>query len=98
MLEMLKLAPILKEVPKAVCVSGHDGSGSHDGKLHETFALSRRGRRGPESITRKSEMANHNSRAGYLHRLYRLKTSDSAIAAMAMLTKTTLLTRNADDF
>jgi predicted nucleic acid-binding protein len=35
---------------------------------------------------------------GYLHRLYRLKTSDSAIAAMAMLTKTTLLTRNADDF
>ena len=35
---------------------------------------------------------------GYLHRLYRLKTSDSAIAAMAMLTKTTFLTRNVDDF
>jgi hypothetical protein len=62
MLEMLKLAPILKEIPKAVCVGGHDGSGSYEGKLHETFALSRRGRRGPESITRKSEMANHNSR------------------------------------
>jgi len=27
-----------------------------------------------------------------------LKTPDSAIAAMAMLTKTTLLTRNVDDF
>jgi predicted nucleic acid-binding protein len=31
-------------------------------------------------------------------RLYRLKTPDSAIAATAMLTKTTLLTRNVDDF
>ena len=36
--------------------------------------------------------------AGYLHRLYRLKTPDSAIAATAMLTKTTLLTRNVNDF
>lgn len=36
--------------------------------------------------------------AGYLRRLYRLKTPDSAIAATAMLTKTTLLTRNMDDF
>jgi len=36
--------------------------------------------------------------AGYLRRLYRLKTPDSAIAATAMLTKTTLLTGNADDF
>ena len=36
--------------------------------------------------------------AGYLRRLYRLKTPDSAIAATAMLTKTTLLTRNVDDF
>jgi predicted nucleic acid-binding protein len=35
--------------------------------------------------------------AGYLRRLYRLKTPDSAIAATAMLTKTTLLTRNVDD-
>ena len=36
--------------------------------------------------------------AGYLRRLYRLKTPDSAIAATAILTKTTLLTRNVDDF
>jgi predicted nucleic acid-binding protein len=36
--------------------------------------------------------------AGYLRRLCRLKTPDSAIAATAMLTKTTLLTRNVDDF
>ena len=36
--------------------------------------------------------------AGYLRRLYRLKTPDSAIAATGMLTKTTLLTRNVDDF
>jgi predicted nucleic acid-binding protein len=36
--------------------------------------------------------------AGYLRRSYRLKTPDSAIATTAMLTKTTLLTRNVDDF
>jgi hypothetical protein len=36
--------------------------------------------------------------AGYLHCLYRLKMPDSAIAATAMLTTTTLLTRNVDDF
>jgi predicted nucleic acid-binding protein len=30
--------------------------------------------------------------------MYRLKTPDSAIAATALLTKTTLLTRNVDDF
>ena len=35
--------------------------------------------------------------AGYLRRFYHLKTPDSAIAATAMLTKTTLLTRNVDD-
>jgi hypothetical protein len=40
-LKMVKLAPILKEIPKAVRVGGHDGSRSHNGKLHETFALSR---------------------------------------------------------
>src|SRR5262249_54273530 len=44
MLEMLKLASILKEIPKAVGVGGHDRSGSHDGKLHKTFALSPKGR------------------------------------------------------
>ena len=42
-LEMLKLAPILKEIPKNLRVGGHDGSGRYDGKLHETFALSPRG-------------------------------------------------------
>ena len=42
-LEMVKLAPILKEIAKDVRVGGHDGSRSHDGKLHELFALSRRG-------------------------------------------------------
>jgi predicted nucleic acid-binding protein len=36
--------------------------------------------------------------AGYLRRMYRLKTPDSAIATTAILTKTTLLTRNVDDF
>src|SRR3989442_4537184 len=40
---MVKLAPILKEIAKDVRVGGHDGSRSHDGKLHEPFALSRRG-------------------------------------------------------
>jgi predicted nucleic acid-binding protein len=36
--------------------------------------------------------------AGYLRRLYRLRTPDSAIAATAVLTKTILLTRNVEDF
>jgi predicted nucleic acid-binding protein len=36
--------------------------------------------------------------AGYLRRLHRLKTPDSAIATTAILTKTTLLTRNVEDF
>jgi len=43
MLEMVKLASILKEIAKDVRVGGHDGSRRYDGKLHETFALSRRG-------------------------------------------------------
>ena len=42
-LEMVKLAPILKEISKDVRVGGHDGSGNYDRKLHETFALSPRG-------------------------------------------------------
>jgi 3-hydroxyacyl-CoA dehydrogenase len=42
-LEMVKLAPILKEIAKNVRVGGHNGSGSDDGKLHETFALPSRG-------------------------------------------------------
>src|SRR5262245_27017375 len=41
-LEMVKLAPILKEITKDIRVGSHDGSRSHDGKLHETFALSYR--------------------------------------------------------
>jgi hypothetical protein len=43
MLEMAKLAPILKEIAKDVRVGGHNGSGSDDRKLHERFALSPRG-------------------------------------------------------
>jgi len=42
MLEMAKLAPIYKEIAKDIRVGGHHGSRSHDGKLHETFALSPR--------------------------------------------------------
>ena len=36
--------------------------------------------------------------AGYVRCLYRTKTPDAAIAATAILTKTTLLTRNMGDF
>ena len=43
MLEMAKLAPILKEIAKDVRVGGHDGSRSYDGQLHKTFALSPKG-------------------------------------------------------
>src|SRR2546428_11861205 len=39
MLEMLKLAPILKEIAKDRRMGGHDGSRGYNGKLHETFAL-----------------------------------------------------------
>jgi len=42
-LEMAKLAPILKEIAKDVRVGSHDGSRSYNGKLHETFALSPKG-------------------------------------------------------
>src|SRR3989454_4418577 len=61
-LEMLKLAPILEEVPEDICMSGHEGSGGHDRKLHQALPFRVGGRIGPESITLKSEMANHNSR------------------------------------
>ena len=61
-LEMLKLAPILKEIAKDLRVGGHDGSRSHDGKLHKAFALSPKGEGRPKSITLTSEMAKHNSR------------------------------------
>jgi hypothetical protein len=44
-LEMVKLAPILEEVSEDVRVSGHQGSGSHDWKLHQAYILSRRGMR-----------------------------------------------------
>jgi len=43
MLNMAKLASILKEVAKDVRVGSHDGSRSYDGKLHTTFALSPKG-------------------------------------------------------
>src|SRR5439155_24229730 len=59
-LEMLKLAPILKEVPEDIGMRGHEGSGSHDRQLHQALPFHGGGRIGPESIIRKSEMANHN--------------------------------------
>jgi hypothetical protein len=43
MLEMLKLAPILKEIAKDRRMGGHDGSRGYNGKLHEAFALSPKG-------------------------------------------------------
>jgi len=43
MLEMLQLAPILKEIAKEVRVGSHDGSRSDDGKLHKTCALAPKG-------------------------------------------------------
>ena len=42
-LEMVKLAPILEEVPEDVRMSSHQGSGSHDWKLHQALPLSREG-------------------------------------------------------
>jgi len=41
-LEVLKLASILKELPKDVGVGSHDRRGSHDRQLHQTLTLSRR--------------------------------------------------------
>src|SRR4030095_14820613 len=43
MLEMAKLAPILKEIAKDIRVGSHDGCRSYDGKLHKMFALSPKG-------------------------------------------------------
>ena len=40
LLEMTKLAPILKEIAKDVRMGSHDGSRGYNGKLHEAFALS----------------------------------------------------------
>ena len=42
-LEMLKLAPILEEVPEDARMRSHQGSGSHDWKLHQALPLSREG-------------------------------------------------------
>jgi hypothetical protein len=42
MLKMVKLVTILKKIAKDVCVGGHDGSGSDNGKLHEMCTLSPR--------------------------------------------------------
>src|SRR6266849_4630574 len=39
-LEMLKLAPILEEVPEDVRMGNHQRSGSHDWKLHQALPLS----------------------------------------------------------
>ena len=57
---MVKLAPILKEVPEDMGMSDHEGSGSHDRQLHQALPFHGESRIGPESIIRKSEMANHN--------------------------------------
>jgi hypothetical protein len=57
---MLKLAPILKKIPKDVRVGGHHGSGSHDWKLHEMLPLDPEDGIGPKSITLTPEMAKHN--------------------------------------
>jgi len=62
---MLKLAPILKKIPKDVRVGGHHGSGSHDWKLHEMLPLDPEDGIGPKSITLTPEMAKHNRGAGY---------------------------------
>src|SRR2546427_537550 len=61
-LEMVKLAPIFEEVSEDIGMSGHEGSGGHDRKLHQALPFRIGGGIGPESITQKSEMANHNSR------------------------------------
>src|SRR5438445_7069589 len=72
---MLKLTPILEEVPEDIYMSGYEGSGGHDRKLHQALPFHVGGGIGPESITRKSEMANHNSRVieTPLHLLNRLE-------------------------
>ena len=36
-LEMVKLAPILKEISEDIRMSGHEGSGGHDRKLHQAL-------------------------------------------------------------
>lgn len=49
-LKVVKLAPILEEVPEDIGMSGHEGSGSHDRKLHEALPLHVGDGIGPESI------------------------------------------------
>src|SRR6266568_9205555 len=52
--------------PRHSCRGGRpEGSGGHDRKLHQALPFHVGGGIGPESITRKSEMANHNSRVLY---------------------------------
>src|SRR5438445_4760612 len=60
-LEMLKLAPILKEVPEDICMSSHEGSGRYDRKLHQALPFHIWGGIGPESIAARSEMEKNNS-------------------------------------
>lgn len=64
-LKMVKLAPIFEEVSEDIGMSSHEGSGGHDRQLHQALPFRIGGGIGPESITRKSEMANHNSRVLY---------------------------------
>src|SRR6266571_5623753 len=59
--------------PRHSCRGGRpEGSGGHDRKLHQALPFHVGGGIGPESITRKSEMANHNSRVTWIHDLLRL--------------------------
>ena len=59
---MLKLVPILEEVPEDIGMSNHERSGGHNRKLHQAIPFSVEDGIGPESITLKSAMAKHNSR------------------------------------
>jgi hypothetical protein len=60
MLEMLKLAPMLKEVLEDISMRGHERSGSHERQLPQALPFHGGDRIGPESIILQSEMANHN--------------------------------------
>ena len=57
---MLKLAPILEEVPEDIGMSGHEGRGGHDRQLHQALPFHVGGGIGPESITLKPQRAKHN--------------------------------------
>src|SRR5438132_156566 len=92
---MLKLTPILEEVPEDIYMSGYEGSGGHDRKLHQALPFHIGGGIGPESITRKSEMANHNSRVRDSHAHTRFTCGQQC---MAQEYKTRMLGENNPHF